>query len=98
VCVHTDIACDKLKGRHQQPHCRGCNPSLPPGDGNGEIMRPSSGLSVFVSVCVGVGWGVMNLLFILSLRQRRLPLPISSLIHLPGKQAGPQTTDLNNNT
>ena len=58
VCVYLDNVCDKWRGRRQQPHGRACNPSLPLGDGDGEIMRPSSAVCVCVRarvyVCVSV--------------------------------------------
>lgn len=52
-CVYTWTMCvTNGWGRSQQPHCRACNPSLPPSDGDEEIMRPSSALCVCVCVCL----------------------------------------------
>lgn len=54
VCGHMDHVCDEWKGRHQQPHNGACNPSLPPSDGDEEIMRPDSAVCVRVCVCFRV--------------------------------------------
>ena len=54
VRAHVDNVCDKWRGRRQQPHSRACNPTLPPSDGDEEIMRPNSAVCAHARVCVCV--------------------------------------------
>lgn len=85
ITPHADNLRDEWRGSCRWSDSGACNLSLPPDDGDEEITRPD-----WDCVCVRAPWcwGVMNLLFILSLRQQHLPHPISSLIHLPRKQTG----------
>lgn len=55
VCVRVETACDKWRGRRQRADITTWNPSLPPGDGDEEIMR--SNLAVCASVCELDGGG-----------------------------------------
>lgn len=60
VRVRAETARDKWRGRRQWADITTWNPSLPPGDGDEEIMRPNLAVcaSVFARVCeLEWGWG-----------------------------------------